>query len=56
METLDVLADPAAMKAIQAACNGESTYRPLDLEDENFDLWPRLTPRVVRSPRGRGRR
>ena len=38
METLDVLADPAAMKAIQSARNGDSTYRPLDLDDENFGL------------------
>ena len=38
METLDVLADPAAMKAIQSARNGESTYRQLDLDDENFGL------------------
>ena len=38
METLDVLADPAAMKAIQSARNGESTYRQLDLNDENFGL------------------
>jgi hypothetical protein len=26
------------MKAIQSARNGESTYRQLDLEDENFGL------------------
>lgn len=38
METLDVLAGPAVMKAIQSARNGESTYRLLDLEDENFGL------------------
>ncbi len=38
METLDVLADPAAMKAIRSARNGESTYRQLDLEDANFGL------------------
>ncbi len=38
METLDVLADPAAMKAIQSARNGDSTYRSLDLDDENFGL------------------
>jgi prevent-host-death family protein len=38
METLDVLADPVAMRAIQSARNGESTYRQLDLDDENFGL------------------
>lgn len=38
METLDVLADPAAVKAMQSARNGESTYRQLDLDDENFGL------------------
>ncbi len=38
METLDVLADPAAMKAIQSARNSESNYRALDLDDENFGL------------------
>ena len=38
METLDVLADPAAMKAIQAARTGKTKYRTLDLADENFGL------------------
>jgi len=38
METLDVLADPAATKAIQSARNGESKYRQLNLSDENFGL------------------
>ena len=38
METLDVLADPALMKAIQSSRNGESSYRLLDLDDENFGL------------------
>ncbi|MEO8616135.1 MAG: type II toxin-antitoxin system Phd/YefM family antitoxin [Luteolibacter sp.] len=38
METLDVLADPAAMTAIQAARTGNATYRPLDLDDENFGI------------------
>jgi PHD/YefM family antitoxin component YafN of YafNO toxin-antitoxin module len=38
METLDVLADPLAMKAILSARNGETNYRPLNLEDENFGL------------------
>jgi len=38
METLDVLADPAAMKAVQASRTGKTKYRPLDLADENFGL------------------
>lgn len=38
METLDVLADPAAMKAIQAARKGGTPYRALDLDDENFGI------------------
>jgi hypothetical protein len=38
VKTLAVLADPAALKAIQSARNGESDYRQLDLEDENFGL------------------
>ena len=38
METLDVLADPAAMKAIHAARSGKRKYRPLDLTDENLGL------------------
>lgn len=38
METLDILGDPAAMKAIHSAKQGESTYRPLNLDDENFGL------------------
>ena len=38
METLDVLADPTLMKAIQSSRNGESSYRLLDLDDENFGL------------------
>lgn len=38
METLDILGDPAAMQAIHAAKQGETTYRPLDLNDENFGL------------------
>lgn len=38
METLDVLGDPAAMAALEAARKGEATYFPLDLDDENFGL------------------
>ncbi len=38
METLGVLADPAAMKAVQAARSGKTKYHPLDLTDENLGL------------------
>ena len=38
METLDVLADPVAIRTIQAARVGNSNYRPLDLENKNFGL------------------
>ncbi len=38
METLDVLADPAAMLAVQSARKDETKYRALDLDDENFGL------------------
>jgi prevent-host-death family protein len=38
METLDVLADPAAVKAVQTARSGKTKYRALDLTDENFGL------------------
>jgi PHD/YefM family antitoxin component YafN of YafNO toxin-antitoxin module len=38
METLDVITKPAAMEAIHAAKLGKTTYRPLDLDDENFGL------------------
>jgi prevent-host-death family protein len=38
METLDLLADPAAMKAVQSARTGKTKYRTLDLADENFGL------------------
>lgn len=38
METLDVLADPAALKAVEAARSGRGKYRTLDLADENFGL------------------
>ena len=38
METLDVLADPAAMKAVQSARKGTTKYRLLDLGDENFGI------------------
>jgi PHD/YefM family antitoxin component YafN of YafNO toxin-antitoxin module len=38
METMDVLADPAAMTAIHAAKAGKTQCRPLNLDDENFGL------------------
>lgn len=38
METMDVLADPAAMAAIRSVKGGKTQYRPLNLDDENFGL------------------
>ncbi|MEI6674278.1 MAG: type II toxin-antitoxin system Phd/YefM family antitoxin [Verrucomicrobiota bacterium] len=38
METLDVLADPAAMRAVQSARKDKTPYRLLNLDDENFGL------------------
>ena len=38
LETLDVLEDPAAIKAVRAAKAGTAKYRVLDLSDENFGL------------------
>lgn len=38
METLDVLSDPKAMKAIQRAEAGQGSYKALDLDDENFGI------------------
>jgi prevent-host-death family protein len=38
METLDALADPAAMKAVHAAHSGKTKYRSLDLAAENVGL------------------
>ncbi len=38
METMDVLADPAAMAAIRSAKAGKTQYRPLNLDDENFGI------------------
>lgn len=38
METLDILGDPNAMEAINAARAGEGAYHNLDLDDENFGL------------------
>jgi PHD/YefM family antitoxin component YafN of YafNO toxin-antitoxin module len=38
METMDILADHAAMTAIRSAKAGKTQYRPLNLDDENFGL------------------
>ena len=38
METLEVLADPAAMEELRRAKAGQGTYRKLDLDDEDFGL------------------
>ena len=38
LETMDVLADPAAMKALKAARDGKARYRDLNLTDANFGL------------------
>ncbi|RPJ33039.1 MAG: type II toxin-antitoxin system Phd/YefM family antitoxin [Verrucomicrobiaceae bacterium] len=38
METLDVMADPAALAAIHSAREGKTKYLPLNLNDENLGL------------------
>jgi len=38
IETINVLAHPAAMKELTRAKAERGTYRALDLEDENFGL------------------
>lgn len=38
LETMDVLADKAAMKAVHAARKGTTKYKTLDLNDENFGV------------------
>jgi len=38
IETMDVLADPQAMKVMRDARSGKASYHPLDLDDENFGL------------------
>ena len=38
METMDLLANPKAMRTLRAAKAGELKYQTLDLEDENFGL------------------
>ena len=38
LETLDVLADPLAMKAIKQSQGGATKYAELNLDDEDFGL------------------
>lgn len=38
LETMDLLADRAAVKALPAAGKGKATYRGINLDDENFGL------------------
>lgn len=38
IETMDLLADPSARKALAKAKSGKNIYRELDLDDENFGL------------------
>jgi prevent-host-death family protein len=38
METMDLLSNPGAMKALRAAKAGKLSYRVLDLDDDNFGL------------------
>ncbi len=38
IETLDLLGNLSAMKALRAAKAGKLAYKELDLEDENFGL------------------
>jgi hypothetical protein len=38
METLDVLADPAAIKVVQGARPGKTKFRTLGLTNDNFGL------------------
>jgi len=38
LETMDVLADPQAMKAVKQAHGGLTKYAELNLEDEDFGL------------------
>jgi PHD/YefM family antitoxin component YafN of YafNO toxin-antitoxin module len=38
LETMDLLSNPKAMKALRAAKAGKLTYRELDLDEENFGL------------------
>jgi prevent-host-death family protein len=38
METVDLLSNPKAMKALRAAMAGKLRYKRLDLDDDNFGL------------------
>jgi prevent-host-death family protein len=38
METIDLLGDSAAVRALRSAKSGSAKYRALDLSDENFGL------------------
>ena len=38
METMELLANPKAMKILRAAKSRKLSYKELDLEDENFGL------------------
>jgi len=38
METMDLLSNPKAMRALRAAKAGKLKYQKLDLNDENFGL------------------
>ncbi len=38
LETIDVLANPAAMKELARARSGKGSYKLLDLNDEGFGL------------------
>ena len=38
METMDLLSNPKAMKSLRAAKAGKTSYKNLDLNDENFGL------------------
>src|SRR5437016_3066135 len=38
IETMDLLANPKAMRTLRAAKAGKLKYRALDLDDENFGL------------------
>ena len=38
METMDLLANPKAMKTLGAARGGKLSYKALDLDDEDFGL------------------
>jgi PHD/YefM family antitoxin component YafN of YafNO toxin-antitoxin module len=39
IETMDLLANPTAMRTLRAAKAGKLRYRRLNLNDEDFGLW-----------------